>query len=226
MSEIFNLEKIFDVFNYIFSFFALNLLFMFFNIPVILFFLFVGISNIFNYFPLFLLCLLPTVPSFNILIYCVNKFFKNKDLNIISDFKKGFLLSFKQSIFIWAVELLLILALYSNIRFFKVAFNNTLLSCLFVGLLLLLILMTPFISLLVSLFSIKTLDIFKNSFILIFTRPILAITNILLLLMSLVLFEISPGTTVLFIASILSFMFVFANKTLIKELENLSKAQQ
>ena len=86
--------------------------------------------------------------------------------------------------------------------------------------------MTPFISLLVSLFSIKTLDIFKNSFILIFTRPILAITNILLLLMSLVLFEISPGTTVLFIASILSFMFVFANKTLIKELENLSKAQQ
>ena len=99
MSEIFNLEKIFDVFNYIFSFFALNLLFMFFNIPVILFFLFVGISNIFNYLPLFLLCLLPTVP-FNILIYCMNKFFKNKDLNIISDFKKGFLLSFKQSIFI------------------------------------------------------------------------------------------------------------------------------
>lgn len=225
MSEIFNLDKIFDVFNYIFSFFVLNLFFMIFNIPIILFFLFVGISNIFNYFPLFLLCLLPTVPTFNILIYCMNKFFKNKNIRLIKDFKSGLLLNFKQSICIWSVELILILALYSNIKFFKLIYNNTLLSCFFVGLLILLVIITPFISLLTSLFSMKSLDILKNAFILTFTRPILAITNILVFLISLVLFEISPGTTFLFIASFISFIFIFANKSLIKELENLSKVQ-
>lgn len=223
MSEIFNLDKIFDVFNYIFSFFVLNLFFMIFNIPIILFFLFVGISNIFNYFPLFLLCLLPTVPTFNILIYCMNKFFKNKNIRLIKDFKSGLLLNFKQSICIWSVELILILALYSNIKFFKLIYNNTLLSCFFVGLLILLVIITPFISLLTSLFSMKSLDILKNAFILTFTRPILAITNILVFLISLVLFEINPGTTFLFIASFISFIFIFANKSLIKELENLSK---
>lgn len=225
MSEIFNLDKIFDIFNYIFTFFVLNLFFMLFNIPIVLFFLFVGISKVPDYLPLFLLCLLPTVPAFNVLVYCMNKFFKNKDVRLIKDFKNGLLLNFKQSICMWSIELILIFILCSNIKFFKLVYNNTLLSSLFVGLLLLLAIITPFLSLLVSLFSMKSVDILKNAFILTFTRPILAITNILILLISLVLFEISPGTTFLFVASILSFIFVFANRSLIKELENLSKAQ-
>lgn len=222
MADFFNVNKLFDICYYIFSFFILNLLFMLLNIPIILFFLFVGISSIFAYFPLFLCCLLPTFPSFNILVYCMNKLFKNKGFNLMADFKKGLVLNFKQSLFIWSVELIFIFILYSNIKFFTLAYNNTVLSCIFIGIILIILLMTPFISLLISLFSNSSLNIVKNALILTFTRPMLTITNILLPLVCLVLFEVSPGTTFLFIASLLAFLFTFANRSLIQELELVS----
>lgn len=59
MSEFFNLEKLLTFFNYIFWFFMLNIFFSILNIPVILFFLFVGLSNITTYLPLFLVSLIP-----------------------------------------------------------------------------------------------------------------------------------------------------------------------
>ena len=223
MSEYFNFNKLFDICNYIFSFLILNLFFMLLNIPILWFFLFIGISNIFTYFPLFLICLLPTFPAFNILVYCMNKFFKNKGFNLLSDFKKGLLLNFKQSFFIWFIELIFIFILYSNIIFLKSIYNNTFLSCIFLGLLLLLLLMTPFISLLVSLFSNKTLIIVRNALILTFKKPILALTNILIFVAALVLFEISPALTFLFASSLVAFTFVFANRFLIQELQQLSQ---
>lgn len=219
MSEYFNFNKLFDICNYIFSFLILNLLFMLLNLPAIFFILFVGISNIFNYFPLFLICLIPLMPAFNILVYCMSKCFKNKGFNILKDFKKGFILNFKQSLIIWIFELIFIFVLYSNITFFKVAFNNTIISCIFLGLLILLLLMTPFISLLISLFSNTSLNVIKNALVLTFTKPLLTLTNILVLLVALVLFEISPGTIFLFIGSLISFLFVWANRSLINELQ-------
>lgn len=192
---------------------------MLLNLPAIFFILFVGISNIFNYFPLFLICLIPLMPAFNILVYCMSKCFKNKGFNILKDFKKGFILNFKQSLIIWIFELIFIFVLYSNITFFKVAFNNTIISCIFLGLLILLLLMTPFISLLISLFSNTSLNVIKNALVLTFTKPLLTLTNILVLLVALVLFEISPGTIFLFIGSLISFLFVWANRSLINELQ-------
>lgn len=219
MSEIFNIDKIFDVFNYIFYFFILNLVFLFFNIPVILFMLFVGVSNITTYFPLFLLSLIPTMPAFTILIYCMDKLFKNKSLSLFTDIKKAIKFNFKQSFFVWAIELILFLALYSNIRFFTSIYKNGFLSAVFLGISLLLVVVTPFLFILISLFSTDSLNNLKNAFILTFTRPILAITNILILLIALVIFEISPGTTFLFAASIVAYGLVFANKALIAQLK-------
>lgn len=224
MQEIFNLDKIFDTFNYIFWFFVLNFFFMLFNIPVILFFLFVGISNLFNYFPLFLVCLIPTVPAFTILLYCMGKLMRTKNLEPINDFVKGFKLNFKQAIVLWSFELLLIFALYSNIRFFTNVMHNTILTCLFAALLILLIAITPFIYILMSRFSMKNLPIIRSAFVLAFTRPLLTISNILLFAVSLVIFEIIPGTSILFIVSIFAFLLVFANRQLLAELEQQSKA--
>ncbi|CUQ01360.1 DUF624 domain-containing protein [Clostridium baratii] len=224
MQEIFNLDKIFDTFNYIFWFFVLNFFFMLFNIPVISFFLFVGISNLFNYFPLFLVCLIPTVPAFTILLYCMGKLMRTKNLEPINDFVKGFKLNFKQAIVLWSFELLLIFALYSNIRFFTNVMQNTILTCLFAALLILLIAITPFIYILMSRFSMKNLPLIRSAFVLAFTRPLLTISNILLFAVSLVIFEIIPGTSILFIVSIFAFLLIFANRQLLAELEQQSKA--
>lgn len=224
LNEIFNLERLFDIFNYIFWFFMLNVLFWILNIPLIIFFLFIGIKGIFVFFPLFLLCLLPTIPAFTVLLYCVNKLYKNKNIRLFKDFFKGLKLNFKQSLFIWGIELLGIFILYSNIRFFSIATSGfLLLNCLFISLLVLIIAITPYITILISRFSMSTMEIVRLSFILTFTRPLLTITNLLLIIVSLVIFEIYPSLTILFISTILAFAIIFANRVLLKELEEISK---
>ncbi len=224
-NNFFNFEKIFDAFNYVFWFFLLNLFFMLFNIPLILFFIFIGISNLFTYFPLFLICLLPTMPTFTVLLYCMNKIVFNKDLNVIKDFVNGIKLNFKQSFLIWSAEIIVLLILYFNMRFFSLVKYNIFLICLFSTVIIILFGITPFIFMLISRFKMKTIDIIRTSFILCFTRPILAIVNLLLFVFSLILFEITPGTIILFISSLVSFALIFINKALIQELENMSKMQ-
>lgn len=223
LNEIFNLDKILETFNYIFWFFILNLLFWILNIPFILFFVFIGISGIPTYLPLFLVCLIPIMPSFTVILYCMNKFYKTKNIYIIRDFCRGFKLNFGQSFIIWCIELIAIFLISTNIKFFSVVENSFVIPALFIGLLILILVMTPYIFLIISRFSMTSLQILRLSFILVFTRPILTITNFLLFLVFLVIFEINPALVILFISTLLGFSLIFVNKTLFNELEDISK---
>lgn len=222
LNEIFNFDKILETFNYIFWFFTLNLLFWILNIPIILFFTFIGISQIFTYFPLFLVCLIPVMPSFTVILYCINKIYKNKSINLFKDFIRGFKLNFLQSLIIWFIELVLIFLIYSNIKFFSIVSNNLIISSLFICLLSLIILLTPYLFLIISRFSMTNMQVLRLSFILTFTRPILTITNFLLILAFMVLFEINPAIVILFLSSIVAFSLIFINKKLLSELEDIS----
>lgn len=219
MSSFFNLDRIMSIFNYIFWFFLLNLFFMILNIPIVSFFIFIGISNIFSYLPLFLICLIPIGPSITTLLYCMGKLIRNGDLNIIKDFIRGLKLNFIQSTILWCCELILIFILYSNIKFFSTAKYSLILTCLFSSLIILIALVTPYIYLLISRFSMRSIDIIKASLILVFNRPILTICNILIFFFSLILFEANPGTVILFASSIFTFLISFASKSLLLELE-------
>ncbi|MBU3133809.1 DUF624 domain-containing protein [Clostridium gasigenes] len=219
MGDFFSLDKIFDIFNYIFWFFLLNLFFMILNIPSVSFFLFLGISNISSYFPLFLICLIPIGPSLTSLLYCTGKLIRNKDLNIINDFIKGLKLNFKQATFLWCFELIVVFILYSNIKFFSTSKYSLVSTCLFASLSIILLLMTPYIYILISRFTMTNMSIVKSSLILVFTRPIITISNIVIIIFSLILFEMTPGTIILFISSIFAFLLSFTNKALLLELE-------
>lgn len=223
LNEIFNLDKILETFNYIFWFFTLNLLFWVFNIPIILFFVFIGISNILTYFPLFLVCLIPVMPTFTVILYCMNKLYKNKNIEVIPCFLRGFKLNFGQALFVWCVELVAIFLIFTNINFFSVAANSFIIPALFICLLILISAMTPYLFLIISRFSMTSLQVLRLSFILTFTRPLLTITNLLLVLVFMVLFEISPAIIILFISTLLGFCLIFINRTLLSELENISK---
>ncbi|WP_242873959.1 hypothetical protein [Clostridium gasigenes] len=63
------------------------------------------------------------------------------------------------------------------------------------------------------------MSIVKSSLILVFTRPIITISNIVIIIFSLILFEMTPGTIILFISSIFAFLLSFTNKALLLELE-------
>lgn len=219
MKEIFNVEKLLDIFNYIFWFLLLNIFFMVFNLPLIFFILSVGINHISEYFPLFLLCLIPFAPSLTVLIYCMGKIIKYKDLNLFKDLFNGLKINFKQSFLLWCGELALVFILYTNIKFFSSVQNGKPFIFLFTSFLIILFLVTPYIYLLISRFSMKSFDLIKSSIILTFTRPILTLSNAIIIIIPLILFEFNPGTVILFISSILAFLMSFSNKSLLEELE-------
>lgn len=197
----------------------LNLFFMFFNLPIIFFLIFIGAKNIFNYFPLFLLTLIPVMPVFTSLLYCMGILIDKKDLNLFKDFFHGLKINFVQALLLWCFQLGFIFMLYCNINYFyKCSFVFTV---FFSSIIIITFAMTPYIYLLISTFSINTLNIIKNSFILTFTCPLLTFTNILCVLSLLILFIIFSGTTVLFIASILAFLIRFSNKSLINKLKTV-----
>ncbi|WP_297523273.1 DUF624 domain-containing protein [uncultured Clostridium sp.] len=219
MTNIINVEKILTFFNYIFWFLTLNILFLVVNTPLVLFLLFVGISRIGTYLPLFLLCAIPFAVSFTSLLYCMDKLLKNGEVEPFKDFKRAYKSNFKNATLIWIVELITIFILYTNIKFFSQVNGSILFTGIFTGLLFVLLFITPHIFTLTSKFSMNILSTVKSASILTITRPIITISNILCLLATLVLFEINPATTVLFIGSVATFLMAFANKTLVKELE-------
>lgn len=223
LSEIFNLEKFLEICNYIFWFFILNLLFWFLNIPLILFFVSLGISQIFNYFPLFLVCLIPVMPSFCVILYCINKIYREKNINLIKDFLKGFKLNFLQALTIWSIELLLIFIVYSNLRFFSKITHNLIMTSIFICILIMIAGVTPYLFLLISRFSMTNMQIVRVGFILMFTRPIITLTNLLTGLFFMVMFELNPALVILFFSTTLAFVLIFVNRELLKQLENISK---
>lgn len=224
MTNIINIEKILTFFNYVFWFLTLNILFLVVNTPLVLFLVFVGISRIGTYLPLFLLCAIPFAVSFTSLLYCMDKLLKNGEVEPFKDFTKALKSNFKNATLIWIVELIVVFILYTNIKFFSQMGGSIVFTGLFTGLLFVLLFITPHIFILTSKFSMNILSTIKSASILMITRPITTISNILCFLVTLVLFEINPATTVLFIGSITTFLMVFANKTLIKELEEKANA--
>lgn len=215
LNEIFNAKKILEFCNYVFTFFCLNLIFLFFNIPILWFIFMVGIDKAMKFLPLFLVCLIPLMPNFTVLMYCMNKFMKDKSLSIIKDYAKGVKLNFTQSSIIWIIQLALIFIIIVNIRFF--AYTSLIMTCISIGLLILMLLVTPYIYLQISQVYLRSIDIIKNSFIIAFKKPLATFTNILLLITAIILYQIAPGVAIVFIFSILAFMFVYANRYLISQ---------
>lgn len=223
MNENFNLKKLFSYCDYIFYFFSLNLFFLILNIPMVVFIMFVGISKASIYLPLFLLCLIPTGTSLTALLYCMGKLLRNKSLNVFKDFINGLKLNFKQSLFFWLSELILVFILYFNIKFFSTVSYNLILIGIFTFISILIAITTPYIYILISRFSMRNIDLLRTSLILTFTRPLMTVSNILICIVSLVLFEMIPGAMCLFIFSIFTFLLSYINKSLLSQLESLSK---
>lgn len=220
INHMFNLENINNFFYYVFYFLMLNLFFMLCNIPLIFFMLFVGISKIFTYLPLFLVACIPLAPSFSVLLYCTGKIVRNTDLGVFRDIGKGVKLNVVQSFIMGLFHLFFTFILYINLSFFSKI--NLIVFCLFACIALVFLLITPYIYILMSRFSMKTLSILRVALILIFKKPFITITNIFVFAFALILFEISPGTTVVFISSIIAFLLSSLTKKIMDDLEENS----
>lgn len=215
----FNFEKIMAACEKIMYFFLVNLFFLVCNIPVLLFFLFVGISQVRTYLPLFLLAMIPFGPAFSAVLFCMNRIINKIETGALRDFKKGYTSDWGQKIGLSAIQMLAILIFYTSMEFFMVQMPFLPFFILMAVFLAISILVTPVLYLLAARYKMGNIQIIKDSVILLITRPGMTLGNVMALGVILMFMEIQAGTTVLFMGSVYGFLVAFMSQRVLRFLE-------
>lgn len=219
LGEVFNIENVLNVCDKILYFLKINFFFLICNLPVLLFFLFVGVSQVRTCLPLFLLCLVPAGPALSAVFFSMNRILHRTDTSAWKDYKTGYVDSWGKKIGTAALQMLLILIFWTNIEFFSIEFSILPLTILFVLLFAGVIIITPNLYLLASRYEMKVKDLFKGAVVLCITRPVITLGNTAMLAVILMLLELNAGTFVLFMASIYGFVIVFMNQKVLRAIE-------
>ena len=82
------------------------------------------------------------------------------------------------------------------------------------------VLVTPNLYLLASRYEMKNIQIVKTAVTLLIAKPVFTLGNIVALALILAAFEISAGTTVLFMGSVYGFLVMFMNQGVMRSLES------
>lgn len=219
LNEVFNVEKIYNACEKFLYFLKINLFFLVCNAPVLLFFLFVGISQVRTCLPLFLLCLVPAGPALSAVFFAMNRVLHGTETSAWKDYKTGYKDSWGRKIGIAAIQMLLIWMFWTNIEFFSIEIPIFPLTILFIFFFVVTIAITPNLYLLASRYEMKIRDIFKALVVLCITKPIVTLGNVAMMAVVLMLLEIKAGVFILFMASIYGFAVVFMNQKVLKAIE-------
>ncbi|SHJ87385.1 Protein of unknown function, DUF624 [Clostridium cavendishii DSM 21758] len=224
MNKFLNSNRLLTFFNYVYWFLICNALIVLLNIPIILFLNAFGFTSVLKNLPVFLLCALFFFPSFTAGLYCMGKIARHDDLFIFKDFFSSYKKNFIQSMILGLIYSILFLGFYTNYLFFSGKENLSVLTPVFFVGMFIIGLIIPHSLILLSRFEFKILNLLKTSLILLFTRPGITFANTVSILFILMLFQISPGISILFIFSLLCFLFMFVNKELLSKLEGYSNS--
>ncbi len=219
MEELFNIEKVLGFCEKVCYFFAINFLFIISNFPILLFLLFIGTDQIRECLPLFLLCLVPMAPALSAVMYTMNRLIHKTEGKAWKDYKKGYCSDFLQKIGLATCQLLIILMCWTNIEFFTLQFRVFPLTIVFILLFAVAVLVTPNLYMLASRYKMKNVQIAKTAVTLLIAKPVSTLGNTVALAIILVAFELSAGTTVLFMGSVYGFLVMFMNQNIMQELE-------
>ena len=220
MEELFHIEKVLGFCDKVWYFFTVNLLFVISNCPILLFLLFIGAGQIRECLPLFLLCLVPMAPALSAVMYTMNRLIHGTEGKAVKDYKKGYCSDFLQKIGLGAGQMLVIIMCWTNIEFFTLQVRIFPFTIIFMILFAVAVLVTPNLYMLASRYEMKNIQIAKTAVTLLIAKPVSALGNIVALGVVLAAFEISAGTTVLFMGSVYGFLVMFMNQSVLRKLES------
>ncbi len=220
MEELFHIEKVLGFCDKVWYFFTVNLLFVISNFPILLFLLFIGAGQIRECLPLFLLCLVPMAPALSAVMYTMNRLIHGTEGKAVKDYKKGYCSDFLQKIGLGAGQMLVIIMCWTNIEFFTLQVRIFPFTIIFMILFAVAVLVTPNLYMLASRYEMKNIQIDKTAVTLLIAKPVSALGNIVALGVVLAAFEISAGTTVLFMGSVYGFLVMFMNQSVLRKLES------
>ena len=114
--------------------------------------------------------------------------------------------------------MLVIIMCWTNIEFFTLQVRIFPFTIIFMILFAAAVLVTPNLYMLASRYEMKNIQIAKTAVTLLIAKPVSALGNIVALGVVLAAFEISAGTTVLFMGSVYGFLVMFMNQSVLRKL--------
>jgi uncharacterized membrane protein YesL len=211
---------IFTISNYIWWFLLVNFYFWILNIPLIIVTLSMAISGDYGLNLLLILALLPLGPALTALFSIMGKLTREGDINVTKDFFKAYKENFFESMFFWTIELVIILILWTEIKFIN---GNS--SLYYLGIiprimLFVCITLTFYIFPILSRFYLKRKDVFRLSVLYLFKKIYFGIFYIVsIFVIWLTLSKISGATIILLFVSIMGYLVMYLEKGMLQEIE-------
>lgn len=165
-----------------------------------------------------MISLLPVPPAFSAVLYCMGRQLRGTEVRAFKDYKKGYRADFLLKLKLGAVQLFAIFVLWTNTKYLS-EYGLGVVSMLFFVAFIFTIVLTPNLYLFASRYDMKLLDIVRVAVIITVTRPVCTLGYIAAFCFMLMLFELSAGTTVLFMISGYGFLIAFMSRPILKFLE-------
>ncbi|MGL6058070.1 MAG: hypothetical protein ACRC17_07110 [Culicoidibacterales bacterium] len=217
-------SRIMSGFQYIFWFFLLNLFtFLLGGIPAAIFYFVYGFQGIFNYFPVFLLCLVPLGPAFVALHFTMTRFIIFYDINFKADFWRIYRQEFWFSL--RCTFLLAVFAIFIGYDFayLEIIPLGLLFSPLLIVAAVFLILVIPYLFTVISRYQLSVWKTFKLAFSLMFTNPLITAFHFVFFLFILILIDSVAGYASAFLFPIWVFLIMKLHLPLLENLEGKTR---
>lgn len=212
--------------NYILWFLQCNFYFWLMNIPFILVLLLMFLSQSTSLTLFLTLSALPIGPALTAILSVMGKLIREKDVNVTKDFFKFYKINFFESIFFWALELAILIIIFTDKLYILSHFNNTLLQIIFTFVLFFCASLTFHIFPILSRFYLRRLDIIKLSLYYSIKKIYISILSFsLIYIMWIILTKISSISLLIILLSIsiLCYVVMYLHKNTFLDLEEKFK---
>lgn len=221
--KLYDQTMLFTASQYVWWFFLGNIYFILLNLPLTTVILGLGMGIFVEPAPWFIaICCITLGPSLSALLGTMGKLLREKDISLTKDLFKYYKGSFKQSLPVWTIYLVIFTVLYMDILFFK-SYNSALVYFFYVLFILVMVLSLTSLSI-ISRFYLSTKDTLKLTLEYSILNFISVLKNIVTLIAFAYVFFMFPSYSVIFMSGILAFAIMYNNRTILDEIEKRIKA--
>lgn len=219
---------IYTITNYIFWLFMGSLYFSLMNIPllfILLTLLSAGTSIPSGIETVIFICCIPIGPAATALLSVMGKLVREKDINITKDFFKAYKTNFLQSLFLWVIEMLILIVLVTDAKLFLSSGFPVYLSYFMYALAALVFLIGLYVFPILSRFYMKSKDVAKlSAYYCLRKLPTTFLNLCSFLIVGFVFTKFS--FIIIFAASIIAFMIMYYNQKILAEIEEKVRPQE
>ncbi|MBU3201379.1 DUF624 domain-containing protein [Clostridium estertheticum] len=203
------------IFEAVYYFLMMNIYFAVTNILFLIVVGFVSFNS--NHILIYALSLIPTGPALVALISCLNKYHKEKDLNVTKDFFTYYIQSFKKTITVWLFSLIILTIVILDYFFLmKTKYVIIFTPILFIIFNIVLSTAINYFTFLVKNRQSSIKDILRISFFFTFKKFYIGFVNNIVVLSILFITILKPLLSVIFLASIFVYLIYINNNNLYK----------